>query len=42
MRPSERQTHWLFSDPDLVSRWSLSGHKNGQFVSETAYPVTNV
>ncbi len=42
MMSSERQIHWIVSDPDQIGQWSPSGHKNGQLVSETAYPVTNV
>ena len=39
---SEKRIQWLVSNSDHVGQWSPSGHKNGQFVSETAYPVTTV
>jgi hypothetical protein len=42
MMASERQIQWLFSDLTQLGRWSPSGHRNGQLVSETAYLVANV
>ncbi|MFW9811413.1 MAG: hypothetical protein ACFFF9_03090 [Candidatus Thorarchaeota archaeon] len=42
MHKTERLINWLSATPGVIEDWSPSGHRNGQFVSETAYHVTNL